>query len=155
MAIEYSLNIRDCCLDSSVRDLLLEAETSLQINEQELAENDAIEFALYSELLWIIMYHWDETFADLGGYSLGTNASIWFRHYKHDLPGAALQMLRCVLYLIDHMDNDMVLIWQNDKAVLARVGGELVLNKDAAFWQIRQRQDMLRGRRYRMATMRL
>jgi hypothetical protein len=152
MAIEYALKIRDGVLDNRVRDLLIEACPELTILEP-LSEKHT--FHLDSDLLYVCAFYSQDEFRDLGGHSFKSNSLVWFRHMKHDLHNAALQMLGCVLHLLDHMDNDMVLLWQSDEAVLARAGGELMLRKGDDFWTIPERLAMLHGRRYRVAPMRL
>lgn len=149
MAIDYALKLRDGKMDEGVRDLLIQACPELSILEP---SNEHLKFDLESDLLFVWGCYSEDTLRDLGGHSLATHCLVRFRHKKHDTPAAALQMLRCVLHLMDYLDNDMVLIWQNDHAVLARVGGELMLRQGDDFWSIPERLAMLEGRPYRVAA---
>lgn len=151
MAIEYVLRIRDGVMDERVRDRLIEAAPGLSILEE---HSKNLIFDLESDLLFVWGRYSKYQFSNLGGHSFETNALVWFRHKKHDLHSASLQMLRCVLHLIDHMENDMVLIWQNDAVVLMRVSGELILRKGDEFWQTRECRDMLHGRPCRVMPIR-
>jgi hypothetical protein len=152
MAIDYTLKIGDGVLDNGVRDILIDTCPNLRVWEE---PREGLVFELYNDLLTVAAFYSQDQVRDLGGHTLKTSAVIFFRHGKSDLHSAALLMLRCVLRLIDHMDNDMVLLWQSDTAVMARIGQELMLRKGDAFWMIRERQDLLRGRRYRVVPMKL